>query len=100
MTKCSMPSRLPAIGLFGAFALVLGASSPFPASAQTAPRSDSPPSREVVPTPPERSFLDPGPAPTQRRTPGYVAEGFLASPAYGTTERYGEKELAPKIGNR
>ena len=100
MKKGSMPSRLLSIRRFAAFALVLGASSPFPAAAQTAPRSDFPPSREVVPAPPERSFLDPGPTQAQRRTPGYVAEGFLSSPAYGTTERYGEKELAPKIGNR
>jgi len=62
------------------------------------PQSNPTPQRRVIPPPPERSFLDPGPAPTQRRIPNYVGDDFITSPAYGPTDRFGAGELPPKIG--
>jgi hypothetical protein len=89
--------RVTRVAIFSLLALVTSAS--FAQQAPVPSRQPSPtPRRQVIPPPPDRSFLDPGPAPAQRRVPNYVADDFVTSPAYGPTDRFGAGELPPKVG--
>ena len=79
--------------------LVAGlASAAGTASGVQAQQLDVKSQRELLRMPPERSFLDPGSVPFDRRAPGYVVDQVISSPAYGTTDRFGETALPRNVG--
>lgn len=53
---------------------------------------------EVLRTPTEKNFLNPGPVSSDRKGPGYVVDGLITSPAYGPSDKFGGNLLPPAIG--
>lgn len=54
--------------------------------------------REQLRTPTEKSFLNPGTSSLNRNGPGYVVDGMLSGPAYGSRGQHGGDLLPPAIG--
>jgi hypothetical protein len=54
--------------------------------------------REVLRTPTETNFLNPGPVSSDRRGPGYVVNGLVSAPAYGPNDQFNRGLLPPVIG--
>ncbi|MEN3930561.1 hypothetical protein WJT86_05725 [Microvirga sp. W0021] len=53
---------------------------------------------EKLRTPTEKSFLNPGSTYNGQKSPGYVVDGMIGSPAYGNTDKFYNSSLPPVIG--